>query len=70
MLPFLLLRGDVTSARLPYVGPVVLARLAGDSRVQTAIHVRYVVANWPGAFGPVGLPLGGFSISVGANLSL
>ncbi len=74
MLPFLVLRGDVTSARLPYVGPVVLARLAGDSRIQTAIHVRYLIANWGSAFGPVGapvgLPLGGFSVSVGANLSL
>ena len=70
MLPFLVLRGDVTSARLPYVGPVVLARLSGDSRIQTAIHVRYLIADWSHAFGPVGLPLGGFSVSVGANLSL
>jgi len=70
LFPFLVLRGDATSARLPYVGPVLLARLLGDSRVQTAIHVRWLVANWNNAFGTVGLPLGGFSISVGANLSL
>ncbi len=70
MLPFLVLRGDVTSARLPYVAPVVLARLSGDSRLQTAIQVRYLIANWSHAFGPVGLPLGGFSVSVGANFSL
>jgi hypothetical protein len=74
MLPFLLLHGDVTSARLPYIAPVVLARLSGDSRIQTAIHVRYLIANWGDAFGPagaaVGLPLGGFSVSIGANLSL
>lgn len=70
MFPFLVLRGDATSARLPYIGPVVLARLSGDSKVQTAVHVRYLVANWNNAFGTVGLPLGGFSISVGANLSL
>jgi hypothetical protein len=70
MLPFLLLRGDVTSARLPYIGPVVLARLAGDAKVQPTVQVRYLVANWSNAFGMVGLPLGGFSVSVGANLSL
>jgi hypothetical protein len=71
MFPFLVLRGDVESARIPYVGPVLLARLLGDARVQTAIHLRYVIANWSNAFaGGVGLPLGGFSISVGANLSL
>jgi hypothetical protein len=69
-LPFLLLRGEATSARLPYVGPVLLARLLGDSTVQTAVHVRYLVTNWSDAFGTVGLPLGGFSVSVGANLSL
>jgi hypothetical protein len=69
-LPVLLLRGEATSARLPYVGPVVLARLLGDSTVQTAVHIRYLVANWSDAFGTVGLPLGGFSVSVGANLSL
>jgi len=71
MLPFLLLRGDVSSARVPYVAPVVLARLSGDARIQTAIQVRYLIANWSNAFaGSAGLPLGGFSISVGANLSL
>jgi hypothetical protein len=71
MLPFLVLRGDVQSARLPYVGPVVLARLFGGTRVQTAVHIRYLVANWSNAFsGAVGLPLGGFSLSVGVNLSL
>ncbi len=70
MAPILLLRGDATSARLPYVGPVLLARFFGDSTVQTAVHVRYLVANWGDAFGSVGLPLGGFSVSVGANLSL
>jgi hypothetical protein len=70
MLPFLLLRGDVTSARLPYIGPVILARLPGDARVQPTVQVRYLVANWSNAFGAVGLPLGGFSISAGANLSL
>jgi hypothetical protein len=37
---------------------------------QTEVHVRYLVANWGDAFGSVGLPLGGFSVSVGANLSL
>jgi hypothetical protein len=70
MFPFLVLRGDATSARVPYIGPVLLARLLGDSRVQTAIHVRWLAANWSNAFGNVGLPLGGFSISVGANLTL
>jgi hypothetical protein len=70
MLPFLVLRGDATSARLPYIGPVVLLRLLGDAKVQPTVQVRYVVANWGNAFGTVGLPLGGFSISAGANLSL
>jgi hypothetical protein len=70
MLPFLVLRGDVSSARLPYIGPVVLARFGGDARVQTTFMLRYLVANWSGAFGTVGLPLGGFSISGGVNLSL
>jgi hypothetical protein len=70
MFPFMILRGDVSRTSVPYVGPVLLARLFGDTRVQTAVHVRYLVANWPGAFNGVGLPLGGFSISVGANLSL
>lgn len=70
MLPFLVLRGDVTSARLPYIGPVLLARLAGDARVQTTVHLRYLVANWSNAFGTVGLPLGGFSLGGGVNLSL
>lgn len=70
MLPFLILRGDVESARLPYIGPVILARLAGDARIQTAVHVRYLVASWNDLFGSVGLPLGGFSISGGVNLSL
>jgi hypothetical protein len=70
MLPFLVLRGDVTSARLPYVAPVVLARLIGDAKVQTMVQVRYLITNWSNAFGTVGLPLGGISISVGANLSL
>lgn len=69
-LPFLVLRGQWTNAALPYVAPVLLARLGGDSRVQTAIHVRYLISNWGDAFGKVGLPLGGFSVSVGANLSL
>ena len=70
MLPFMVLRGDVTSGRLPYVGPVVLARLAGDAKVQTTLQVRYLIANWSNAFGTVGLPLGGFTISGGVNLSL
>jgi len=70
MFPFLVLNGDVSRATLPYIGPVVLARLFGDARVQTAVHVRYLVANWSNAFGSVGLPVGGFSISVGANLAL
>jgi hypothetical protein len=70
MFPFLLLRGQATTASLPYVAPVVLLRLPGSSTVQTAIHVRYLIANWSDAFGAVGLPLGGFSISIGANLSL
>jgi hypothetical protein len=70
MFPFLLLRGDTSSAQLPYVGPVVLAHLIGDAKVQTTLQARYLVANWGNAFGTVGLPLGGISISVGANLSL
>jgi hypothetical protein len=70
MFPFLVLRGDTTSAQLPYVGPVLVARLIGDAKVQTTIQVRYLVANWGNAFGTVGLPLGGLSLSVGANLSL
>jgi hypothetical protein len=70
MVPFLLLRGEATTARLPYVGPVLLGRFFGSGMVQTAVHVRYLVANWSDAFGSVGLPLGGFSVSVGANLSL
>jgi hypothetical protein len=69
-LPFLVLRGQWTNAVLPYVAPVVLARLRVSSGVQTAIHVRYLIANWGDGFGKVGLPLGGFSVSVGANLSL
>jgi hypothetical protein len=69
MFPFLVLGGDVSHATVPYIGPVLLGRLFGDSRVQTAVHLRYLVANWANAFsGPVNLPLGGFSISVGANL--
>ena len=70
MFPFLLLRGDTSSARLPYVAPVLMARLIGDAKVQTTVQVRYLVANWGNAFGTVGLPLGGLSVSVGANLSL
>ncbi len=70
MIPFLALRGDATTARLPYVGPVLLGRFFGAGAVQTAVHIRYLVANWSNAFGTVGMPLGGFSISVGANLSL
>jgi hypothetical protein len=70
MFPFLILRGDVSRTSVPYVGPVLLARLFGDARVQTAVHVRYLVANWAGAFNGVGMPLGGFSISLGANLAL
>jgi hypothetical protein len=71
MFPFLVLRGDVSHASLPYGGPVLLARLVGNARVQTAIQVKYLIANWSNVFGgAVGLPLGGFSISVGANLSL
>jgi hypothetical protein len=69
-LPFLVLRGQWTNAALPYVAPVVLARLRASSGVETAIQVRYVIANWGDAFGKVGLPLGGFSVSVGANFSL
>jgi hypothetical protein len=68
--PFLVLRGDVSRSGLPYIAPVLLARLIGNARVQTAIHVRYIIANWSNVLGPVNLPLGGFSISVGANLSL
>jgi hypothetical protein len=70
MFPFLLLRGDVSHASVPYVAPVFVARLIGDARIQTTVQARYVVANWSNAFGTVGMPLGGLSISVGANLSL
>jgi hypothetical protein len=70
MFPFLLLRGDTASTQLPYVGPVVLAHLIGDAKVQTTIQARYLIVNWSNAFGTVGLPIGGLSISVGANLSL
>jgi hypothetical protein len=70
MFPFLLLRGDTTSAQVPYVAPVLVARLIGDAKIQTIVQARYLVANWGNAFGTVGLPLGGLSISIGANLSL
>jgi hypothetical protein len=71
MFPFLVLRGDVSRAGLPYIAPVVLARLFGNARLQTAINVRYLVTNWSNVFsGGVNLPLGGFSISIGANVSL
>jgi hypothetical protein len=70
MFPFLLLRGEATESTQPYIGPVLLARLLGGQRVQTTINLRYLVANWSNAFGSVNLPLGGFSLSVGANLSL
>jgi hypothetical protein len=69
-IPFLLLRGHATSAPIPYAGPSILARFSDDAVVQPAVHVRYLVSNWSDAFGKVGLPLGGLSITVGANLSL
>jgi hypothetical protein len=69
-IPFLLLRGHATSAPVPYAGPSIFARFSDDPAVQPVVHVRYLVSNWPDAFGKVGLPLGGLSITVGANLSL
>jgi hypothetical protein len=69
-LPWLVLRGQSTSARVPYVGPAFFARLSEKSWIQPAVHVKYLVSNWGGAFGQFGLPLGGLSITVGGNLSL
>jgi hypothetical protein len=70
MFPFLLLRGDTTSTQIPYIAPVLVAHLLGDAKIQTTVQARYLIANWGNAFGTVGLPLGGISISIGANLSL
>jgi hypothetical protein len=70
-IPFLLLRGQATTAPVPYGGPSIFARFSDDPAVQPVVHLRYIISNWPDAFAnKVGMPLGGLSITLGANLSL
>lgn len=67
--PFLTLRGQVTRARVPYGGPVVWLRFGDKGLVQPVAYIRYLIADWGDAFGKTGLPLGGLSLTVGANIS-
>ena len=68
--PFLTLNGNTTGARVPYVGPLLIARLGSIPGVLPVLHVRYIVSDWVSAFGKYGLPLGGLSVTVGGSLPL
>jgi hypothetical protein len=73
MFPFLVVNGTAAGGQVPYIGPTVLVHLWDESTprpVQAVIQLRYLIADWPDAFGKVGLPLGGLSLSVGAHLTL
>lgn len=73
MLPFLVVHGEANGGQVPYVAPVLLLRMWDETvytPIQAVIQLRYLVANWSDALGKVGLPLGGLSFSIGANLSL